>query len=445
MTTTVHGKLHAQFNCGFTLATRKEKRGTNIMLLQQQTCVKMIENGDHYGVWMSNRHIVEETAVRCKMETPSSKTPVVTLDEETPNEPAVNVEETQESQEIVDQKKEGRAKKSWVWNHFVEDKDSGKSKCSYCNSVLASGSKKNGTSSLGHHLKFVCSKSPIYKRVDKKQSVLSFKTKNSGESSSLASYKFSQEKCRILLARMCIKDNQPFSIVDDEGFREYSWGLNPMFKFPSRWTVARDCWSIFREEKKKLKDTLKDQTVSLTTDTWTSVQNFNYMCLTAHWVDDDWVLRKKIINFCQVPNHKGETIGKFVYKCLQEWGIDRILIITVDNASSNDGAIRYLKKMLKGPHAILDCKYLHLRCNAHIINLVVKDGLEEQIDSINRIRKAVRFLRSSSQRFLNFQESVEKEKIKCKRRPCLDVETRWNSTFLMLETALIYEKAFDRC
>ncbi|KAM0038340.1 putative ribonuclease H-like superfamily [Helianthus debilis subsp. tardiflorus] len=116
------------------------------------------------------------------------------------------------------------------------------------------------------------------------------------------------------------------------------------------------------------------------------------MCLTAHWVDEDWVLRKKITNFCQVPNRKGETIGKFVYKCLQEWGIDRILTIIVDNASSNDGAIRYLKKMLKGPHAILDCKYLHLRCNAHIINLVVKDDLEEQIDSINRIRKAVRFL-----------------------------------------------------
>ena len=40
--------------------------------------------------------------------------------------------------------------------------------------------------------------------------------------------------------------------------------------------------------------------------------------------------------------------------------------------------------------------------------------------------------------------SVEKAKITCQRKPCLDVETRWNSTFLMLETAEKFEAAFDR-
>ncbi|GKC22843.1 hypothetical protein Tco_1024993, partial [Tanacetum coccineum] len=50
------------------------------------------------------------------------------------------------------------------------------------------------------------------------------------------------------------------------------------------------------------------------------VLNVNYMCLTAHWVDDDWVLRKKILNFCPIANHRGDTIGKMVYQCLQKWG-----------------------------------------------------------------------------------------------------------------------------
>ncbi|KAD4585339.1 hypothetical protein E3N88_22940 [Mikania micrantha] len=168
------------------------------------------------------------------------------------------------------------------------------------------------------------------------------------------------------------------------------------------------------------------------------------MCLTTHWVDEDWVLKKKILNFCQIPNHKGEIIGKLVYRCLQGWGIDKIFTVTVDNDSSNDGAIRFLQRMLKGPHSILDCKYLHLRCNAHIINLVVKEGLEEQVDSISRIRNAVRYIRSSPSRYQSFKESVEKENIDCKRKPCLDVDTRWNSTFLMLETALKFSKAFDR-
>jgi hypothetical protein len=118
--------------------------------------------------------------------------------------------------------------------------------------------------------------------------------------------------------------------------------------------------------------------------------------------------------------------------------------LTVDNASSNDGAIRFLKTMLKGPHAILDCKYLHLRCCAHIINLVVKDGLEEHFNSISRIRNAVRYVRSSPSRYDSFLDSVVKVKSDCKRKPCLYCETRWNSTFLMLETAEKYADAFER-
>lgn len=349
------------------------------------------------------------------------------------------------SSQNVDEPKKG-GKRSWVWQHFVLVNDGKSVKCPYCKTLLASNSKKNGTSSMKNHLEKVCTLSPVFQKVDtKKQSTLNFQPMVKGEKGgSLVSHSFSQEKCQKYLARMCIKDNRPFSVVDDEGFREFVWELCPSFKIPSRWTVARDCLSIYKDETNTLKGLLKGQTVSLTTDTWTSVQNYNYMCLTAHWVDDNWVLRKKILNFCQCSNHRGVTIGKLVYKCLQKWGIDRVFTVTVDNASSNDGAIRFLKTMLKGPLAILDCKYLHLRCCAHIINLVVKDGLEEHFDSISRIRNAVRYVRSSPSRYDSFLDSVAKVKSDCKRKPCLDCETRWNSTFLMLETAEKYADAFER-
>ena len=155
-------------------------------------------------------------------------------------------------------------------------------------------------------------------------------------------------------------------------------------------------------------------------------------------------ISQEILNFCQISSHKGETIGKLVYACLVKWGIDKVSTVTVDNASSNDGAIRYLKKQLKGPDAILDCVYMHLRCCAHVINLVVKDGLEDQHKSVVRIRKAVRYVRSSPVRLKKFEERVEKEKIKCEKKVNLDVDTRWNSTYLMLETVVKYENAFHR-
>uniref|UniRef100_A0A803KN13 HAT C-terminal dimerisation domain-containing protein n=1 Tax=Chenopodium quinoa TaxID=63459 RepID=A0A803KN13_CHEQI len=42
----------------------------------------------------------------------------------------------------------------------------------------------------------------------------------------------------------------------------------------------------------------------------------------------------------------GEAIGKAVEKCLLEWGITKVMTITVDNASSNDVGVQYLRKRL---------------------------------------------------------------------------------------------------
>ncbi|BAT89394.1 hypothetical protein VIGAN_06034100, partial [Vigna angularis var. angularis] len=74
-------------------------------------------------------------------------------------------------------------------------------------------------------------------------------------------------------------------------------------------------------EKAKLKIFLSKQCerVCLTTDTWTSIQNLNYMSLTAHFIDNDWKLQKKILNFSQTTGHSGELIAKHVEACLNNW------------------------------------------------------------------------------------------------------------------------------
>jgi hypothetical protein len=46
------------------------------------------------------------------------------------------------------------------------------------------------------------------------------------------------------------------------------------------------------------------------------------------------------------------------------------MMITVDNASTNDTGIAYLKRHLGRTHIAKD-NFLHMRCAAHIINLIV--------------------------------------------------------------------------
>ncbi|XP_062099854.1 zinc finger BED domain-containing protein RICESLEEPER 2-like [Humulus lupulus] len=113
-------------------------------------------------------------------------------------------------------------------------------------------------------------------------------------------------------------------------------------------TVARNVLKLNDEEKRNLKNILMNERVSITIDTWTSIQNLNYMVITAYWHD-----------------------------------------------------------------------------------------------SIASIRHAVRYVKSSPARLKRFKEVVIEERIECKRLLCLDVQMRWNSTYLMLNIALKFQKAFE--
>ena len=93
---------------------------------------------------------------------------------------------------------------------------------------------------------------------------------------------------------------------------------------------------------------------------------------------------------------------------------------------------------------ILKAKHLHMRCIAHIINLVVIDGLKEGSDSIDRVRASVKYIRNSPSRLAKFKSCIEFEKIQSKCSLTLDVCRRWNSTYLMLSSALKLRRAFVR-
>ena len=58
----------------------------------------------------------------------------------------------------------------------------------------------------------------------------------------------------------------------------------------------------------------------------------------------------------------------------------------VDTASSNNVAISYLKKRMKIKNGlVLGGEYMHMKCCAHILNLIVSDGLKNMHSSISTI------------------------------------------------------------
>jgi hypothetical protein len=117
------------------------------------------------------------------------------------------------------------------------------------------------------------------------------------------------------------------------------------------------------------------------------------------------------------------------------------LAVTVDNASSNNLTISYLKNVMKDWSTnILSNEHLYVRCCANIVNFIMCDNLKKINVSVVKIWNAIKFVKSSPFRQLAFKKSAEKLYIECKESLYLDVATRWNSTYLMLETVEKFRK-----
>jgi hypothetical protein len=178
---------------------------------------------------------------------------------------------------------------------------------------------------------------------------------------------------------MVLFHEYPFNFIEHEIFNKFIKACIPHWKKISRTTVKNNYISIYNIEKRKLKALLCGlDKANITIDMWTSTQRVSYMVVPCHFIDFNWVIQKKVLNFCNIPPYSSVIIANALRSCFEDWGIlDKVFSITLDNASANTATIKIWRDEfeLRGVFPSgFGGSLIHVRCCALVTKLLVQAG-----------------------------------------------------------------------
>lgn len=239
------------------------------------------------------------------------------------------------------------------------------------------------------------------------------------------------------LLNFIVLDDQPFQVVENEGFRSLMEHLQPRYSLPSRRYLSETALpELYLRVSSKLAEKLKRvPALSFTTDIWTSdVSPMSLISLTVQWVDSDTHgLESAVLQVKKCRgSHNRATIAASITEMLNHWEIplEKVHVILRDNASNMKAAME-------------DMAVPSLGCFAHTLQLVVHEGLMSQrsvSDALANSRKIVAHFKHS-QLAQSRLEDLQREMqgagtTTTPNRLVQDVQTRWNSSFYMIKSLL---------
>uniref|UniRef100_A0A1I7YRV1 Dimer_Tnp_hAT domain-containing protein n=1 Tax=Steinernema glaseri TaxID=37863 RepID=A0A1I7YRV1_9BILA len=240
------------------------------------------------------------------------------------------------------------------------------------------------------------------------------------------------------IIQMICTDSLPLSVVSRSGFCNLMKKLQPRYTVKSRTHVTRTLLpAVYEEYYKKVASLLQEcETISITTDAWSSKENtHSLLSLTAHFLDNT-SLRPRYVVVGVLPikgPHTAENLSSLLNSCMVKFGIDKCKIF----AMMRDGATSMVK-------TATNLGLENGQCFAHLLQLAVKEGISSFNEDglIEKLKAVVRKTRKSSNQREEFEFCLKETELPSRfLLPCIDV--RWSSLYLMLDRFIKNRRAVD--
>ncbi|KZS06733.1 Uncharacterized protein APZ42_029715 [Daphnia magna] len=135
----------------------------------------------------------------------------------------------------------------------------------------------------------------------------------------------------------------PLSIVDDPNFVAFVKCIDARKGFPCRNTITYNYHpALYEEARLKLIHELERvDYVALTTDCWTSLNNYSYLTVTAHYINPKMKRVSRVLKTVHMENnHTADNLRNELFSIVDRWGIrNKIVGVVTDNTANIKKAV----------------------------------------------------------------------------------------------------------